>query len=85
MVKIKTINTQELATGIEFMWSYDEGYEDFETPPVVEKLALLLISIKDALKNYENGEMRLARLSMICTDEWAKKAMDMLKGMEEEE
>jgi len=85
MVKIKTINTAELETGIEFMWSDEEGYEDYETPPVLEKLALLLISVKDALKNYKDGEMRLARLSMICTDDWAKKAMNMLKEMEEEE
>ncbi len=87
MVKIKNINLEKLDTGIEFMWSDAEEYDEFETPKIVEKLSLILINVKNALEYYEQGLFNNARLSLVCTDDWAIEAMDLLKAkfMEEEE
>lgn len=83
MVKIKNINLEKFSTGIEFMWSDAEEYDEFETPTIVEKLSLILLNVKNALQYYEQGMINNARLSLICTDDWAKEAMNLLKNMEE--
>ena len=69
---------------IELNSKYTQAEEDILSEPE-RKIHVMALCMRDALKQYENGNYRRAYLEMLCVDSWAKQVQEAFKKLSEEE
>ena len=69
---------------IELNSKYTEAEEEILSEPE-RKLHVIALCMRDALKEYKNGNYRRAYVEMLCVDSWAKQVGEEFKRLSEEE
>ena len=69
---------------IEIKSEYAHAEEEILSEPE-KKLHVMALCMRDALKEYKNGNYRSAFLEMLCVDSWAKQVKEMFEKLSEEE
>ena len=69
---------------IELNSKYTQAEKDILSEPE-RKIHTMGLCMRDAIKEYKNGNYRKAFLEMICVDSWANQVKEIFKKLSEEE